>query len=664
MFSTSISSQINQENNLFGQEYKCGNLKQKTNKTSEGKEYEERYANFVKSNESLKPNSLFTIPIVVHVFYGDRTILGTINDNIIKEIQQASDRFRHQQPDAGTYSNPFYGIDTEIELCLVDSDEQNNYSTGIYRYYNPDGAVNPLEFSNIENYLWDVNKYLNIVIVDKFVESYAGISINNIVIIRSSFFNDGLICHEVGHHFSLLHPYGTCINNDCLIDGDKVCDTPPKLNINYDAVNCMGANSCTTDEDDTSQNNPYRSTSLGGMGDQDDMVISYMETRASCWDSFSEGQKQRMHFNILNRPDLTSNSIACESNPDPLWDICTRVGKIIPGCGGTFTLELQVSNCGLNTIHSLLIDIYSNDVLLKSIEWNGIILANETAVINNIEPIQLFNFDINKLDISFSLNDGNQDPFDNNNHMTLVYEPINSFFYNEPDINCKPDGNLFGEGGISLVTLRNSEGMNIISNGTLGASSVGNYEVFGCGLSSNMELDEEYEFLISVGGDQFFEKTHIYLDYNADGNFSGSELVAYTNSFWSGLVTPSVEPSLRFTTPVEVTENELLRLRVVTNRGPVEPCTNPATGQIEDYFVYFGNLVSCEPSYSIQANSQLMGVESSQAFYETEGLIESFQEIENTATVTYDSGIEISLLEPFEVQLGAIFHAFINGCGE
>ncbi len=69
----------------------------------------------------------------------------------------------------------------------------------------------------------------------------------------------------------------------------------------------------------------------------------------------------------------------------------------------------------------------------------------------------------------------------------------------------------------------------------------------------------------------------------------------------------------------------------------------------------------CTPSYS--GMTQLTGGQSVDADYEASGVIDSDQVIGMNAVVDYDSGSEINLLEGFEVQLGAIFQAFIDGCG-
>jgi len=61
-------------------------------------------------------------------------------------------------------------------------------------------------------------------------------------------------------------------------------------------------------------------------------------------------------------------------------------------------------------------------------------------------------------------------------------------------------------------------------------------------------------------------------------------------------------------------------------------------------------------------NKQISSVESKYADYETDGLILSDQILESVAVVDYDSRTEINLISGFEVKLGAVLSAFIDGC--
>ena len=69
---------------------------------------------------------------------------------------------------------------------------------------------------------------------------------------------------------------------------------------------------------------------------------------------------------------------------------------------------------------------------------------------------------------------------------------------------------------------------------------------------------------------------------------------------------------------------------------------------------------SCPPDYA--NGNELIGLQSIDADYETDGAIESSQLVDNNSIVDYDSGVSVLLKEDFEVIIGTTFHAFIDGC--
>jgi hypothetical protein len=104
------------------------------------------------------------------------------------------------------------------------------------------------------------------------------------------------------------------------VDGDQICDTPVKSVAGPNgATTCDDLiNTCMTDEDDPSPNNPYRAISLGGLGEQPDMLENYMGY-VSCWDSFTQGQKGRMRAFIEQfRSRMIENLAACSNNPQTI----------------------------------------------------------------------------------------------------------------------------------------------------------------------------------------------------------------------------------------------------------------------------------------------------------------------------------------------------------
>lgn len=73
------------------------------------------------------------------------------------------------------------------------------------------------------------------------------------------------------------------------------------------------------------------------------------------------------------------------------------------------------------------------------------------------------------------------------------------------------------------------------------------------------------------------------------------------------------------------------------------------------------NCGNCPPDYA--GPNQLSGSQVVNEDYETDGLIQSNQDIMTGADVIYDSGNAIELLAGFESYMGSVFEAFIDGCG-
>ncbi len=133
-----------------------------------------------------------------------------------------------------------------------------------------------------------------------------------------------------------------CANNDCLIDGDKICDTSPQAVYasSFGAFECStGAsfavensifpgNSCTTDGDAVSPDNPFHNWD-GEPIDVRDPSENYMTYAQTCYAGFTRGQKIRMRCAIRNlRCGLISDdNLAC----CPVGDGCTP-SQLVEDC--------------------------------------------------------------------------------------------------------------------------------------------------------------------------------------------------------------------------------------------------------------------------------------------------------------------------------------------
>ncbi len=216
------------------------------------------------ANINLK-STLYTIPVVVHVMHIGEPI-GTGSNISEIQIQQAiaglNDRFRNVNG---------LGVDVELEFCLASIDPNGNSTNGINRVdgsgvanYSANGITptgNPCsgatETAIKDLSRWPVSDYYNIWVVSEICNGsfvgYASYPVgglyDGLVIVSTSMSsNSGTLPHEVGHGFFLYHTFNgdggnvSCpIDTDCLIDGDRVCDTPP-----HKQGDCGTTNPCSS----------------------------------------------------------------------------------------------------------------------------------------------------------------------------------------------------------------------------------------------------------------------------------------------------------------------------------------------------------------------------------------------------------------------------------
>jgi hypothetical protein len=272
--------------------------------------------------------SIQTIPVVVHVIHlnGAENIT---DQQIFDGIQHLNDAFAN----AGAYFDP-NGTDVNIRFCLAQQDPNGFFTNGINRGYSELTNVTvETQDSTLKNLIrWDPNKYLNIWLVKEItsISMGAGIAgyayfptsqgqaedgiVNEAELFGSSVNNSKVHIHEAGHYLGLYHTFeGACTNSNCQTDGDHVCDTPPDQSTAV--VNCTDApNTCTSDANDQSTNNPFRAVALGGIGDQPDQFQNYMDYGfQACQKYFTAGQAARMQAALNEERAILLQSIACQS---------------------------------------------------------------------------------------------------------------------------------------------------------------------------------------------------------------------------------------------------------------------------------------------------------------------------------------------------------------
>lgn len=271
--------------------------------------------------------STYTVPVVVHIIHNNGPE-NISNAQVLNAIQQLNDAFSN----SGVYQDP-NGVNTNIQFCLAQQDENGNFTNGINRVVSPLTNVtvetDDIALKNLSR--WDPTRYLNIWVVGSITSLSAGPGVagyaylptqhgmpedgivNEAMYFGTTADDSKVLFHEVGHYLGLYHTFeGGCINNNCQNDGDRVCDTPPDQSTA--AMSCGNPlNTCTSDVNDLSVNNPFRPVANGGLGDQPDQMENYMDYGfQSCQRLFTNGQSNRMVGALTGVRASLLQSIGCQ----------------------------------------------------------------------------------------------------------------------------------------------------------------------------------------------------------------------------------------------------------------------------------------------------------------------------------------------------------------
>lgn len=238
------------------------------------------------------------IPVVVHIisYFPDAISDATI----MYKIKQMEDGFAKR----GAFDSS-RGVDTKIRFCLAHKDPDGGITSGITREKSFFGSfLNPyIEDNRLKNLnQWNPDEYCNIWFINSmefvlegpfacgewstgkaiaYATLPAGGALDGIVVPEMA--STEVWCHEMGHYLGLYHTfYKGCKNNDCQVDGDRVCDTPPDRSV-IQSSSCKNMeNSCQTD-------------SLSGfLHDTMDFNDNFMDYGRTCIGMFTNGQKDRM----------------------------------------------------------------------------------------------------------------------------------------------------------------------------------------------------------------------------------------------------------------------------------------------------------------------------------------------------------------------------------
>ncbi len=173
---------------------------------------------------------------------------------------------------------------------------------------------------------------------------------------------------------------------------------------------------------------------------------------------------------------------------------------------------------------------------------------------------------------------GSSTPIAKNSYAQVIAAPSNP---------CSPTGATLGNLGITSFQL------NTISNSSGDAATDGsNYLNLSCSQSTTLTPSTSYTGTIVLPQ---FAAIRVWIDYNDNTSFGDANELIHASAngvLWSGTY------NFIFTTPASPSGSKLLRLRVraYSNSFDSNPCSGyaSATGQTEDYAVYFESVLPVE----------------------------------------------------------------------
>jgi gliding motility-associated-like protein len=293
-------------------------------------------------------NSTVVLPVVIHIIHNNGQ--ENISDAQVKQgIKYLNNAFA---------ASGFYitngSTNTHIQFCMAERDPDGNATSGITRnvsaYTVMGGDTYAADDQHVKNIIrWNPYNYINVWVVQSIPGDVVGYSTlpeahgteYEGIVMEAAYFgstevNNVVLIHEIGHYLGLYHTFeGGCTNNDCQLDGDKECDTPPDQTTSY--ISCDASmNSCTTDV-------------LSGFNtDQPDLTQDYMDYgNFNCMKVFTPGQSERMNWFVQNVLFSLLNCKSCQPPcPAPPVAIFSASASKVP-----VNTQITFTNNSVNATH-------------------------------------------------------------------------------------------------------------------------------------------------------------------------------------------------------------------------------------------------------------------------------------------------------------------------
>ncbi len=526
----------------------------------------------------LSGQEIYQVPVVVHVMHnGEAVGNGTnISDERIKEmIKEANNRYRKIVGTEGDGN----GVDTDIEFSLAVRDPNGNCTNGINRIdmsAYPDYVQYGIESSNDLGMpvadvralsTWNLDNYINIWIVSKTDSSiwtaFAGGGRVTVTVYSFNFANT--LAHEIGHVLNLRHTFYdddpdddgvyTCpaVETDPYSEGDFCADTPRHVRWTSD---CTASNQNPCYPNDPAQ--------------VDDLHESNYMTYGGCGNRmFTPDQTFRMRTRLEStRYDYLASQGNTGLIPPAMHQTNFKVANAASCTLGSEVYFFDDSSCIPNT--------YLADSEFPNIQhqWT---FTNGTSTLNsfNQNPVMVFNekgyYDVT---LTVTTAQGTQ---------TLTKE---DYIY-VSDVITTPVCTIESPNVYNLNTTIFQVNFNTLDGHSNVQTNEG-YRDFTCSESTILKEGETYPLSIYARiEDDNYDTLYFkaYIDYNADGAFDDSEMVAQGQTS-----EPYEKLTTNVTVPSSAIKNKLLTMRIVSDRVPITtPCGSYIRSDVEDYGILIKN---------------------------------------------------------------------------
>ena len=389
---------------------------------------------------------IYILPVAIHLIVPPGTAIGQGNNLTDAQVELGLDYLNQAFSNAGPFMTG-NGVDCGIQFCLARRDPNGQPTNGITRtssnlvaqaMCNPGtDAGSDAALKLLDN--WDCSKYINIwLVTDLFNTNFgcglagyayfpgAPCSVDGIVQ-ESRYWNTvgGTVvtAHEMGHYFSLNHTFnGGCTNGNCLLDGDRVCDTPPDNSASFAPCN---TNSCNTDIPDLPDDN-----------------TNYMDYTSCSPVHFTDGQRIRMIAALESTRKSLIQSNGCLPPGD--YDAAAlNLNFTNDLCADSLCATLKLRNDGSKSFSSVQINYSLDGIPQPSFTWIGMLSPTQSVVLNI--PCIKINPGKHQLQIVIGNPDNQLDFYLSNNNISLdfeMYPQLNLALDSITPTHCISDGTI------------------------------------------------------------------------------------------------------------------------------------------------------------------------------------------------------------------------------